>query len=595
LNDEPKEEEAKKLILGDDAIESFDTDWFDFQTPAVELGKKLYLISKSSGVCCGIIGSWGSGKSSFMKLTSEFVSNEYPKNVCVTWFTAWDPGGIEDLGDAMLYRLFNDIVEKNKELSDVFKELQEALGVRKSIRERARRMLGVVSKAVPEAGRVLDVADSLLEELDAPRKVQDSFKKLMDWLEKKDRTIFFFIDDIDRATGEQIRDLLSELKVYISHRRIVAVLGYDEDYIINALKAPTLPEGIDPNKYIEKIVTIKINLPLPSLNDQMSYASSLLKSMLDLDEKSINGIARFAVRLSLNNPRRLKNLILPFASALSSINYKERDIYNLLSIFIASAAATLGLILDDNIREAFDDGVEENIISSLREIAPKIPLRTKEIETLIELVNELNPHFNRGAISDLRLSSISSVVPRFIRPIPPSDTGFNWNVSLTLTPILSNATAKGFKIPFEIVESSTDVVIPANTKIEFNNLMDKEYFKLLVKNENYKITGYILSYDEGEIIILLTSLIEYRRRISPLQVIPRLIESCYSNCVYCVSEKNLALWIIDDKNILSDDYVKQCINQAKVISKSLKHSFVFQYTSFKKIELLIDFLLKFYA
>ena len=122
-----KPKKKTKLVHGDDAIESSEADWFDFETPARELAKQLYEISKSSGVCCGIIGSWGSGKSSFMKLMDEYVRKKLSSNVCVAWFIAWDPGGIEDLGDSMLYHLFHDIAGKNKALSSAFKKLQKAL------------------------------------------------------------------------------------------------------------------------------------------------------------------------------------------------------------------------------------------------------------------------------------------------------------------------------------------------------------------------------------------------------------------------------------------------------------------------------------
>lgn len=156
----------KKLVQGDDAIESFEADWFDFRTPAMQLAKQLYMISKSSGVCCGIVGPWGSGKSSFMKLMEEYIRKESSwKKVHIVWFTAWDPGGIQDLGEAMLYQFFRDVAGKNRKMGDAFKELQKALGIRRSFRERARRTLESVSEVLPATGRaVATVASGLLEE-----------------------------------------------------------------------------------------------------------------------------------------------------------------------------------------------------------------------------------------------------------------------------------------------------------------------------------------------------------------------------------------------------------------------------------------------
>ena len=235
-------EKDRVLILGDDAISTANADWFDFGLAARALADQLYTISKSSGVCCGILGCVGSGKSSFMKLIEEHATKTH--SVHVTWFTAWDPGGLHDIGDAMLYRLFSDVAEKEASLSDALKRLKEALGLRKSLRHRVGEALGAVSEATGVAQPLLDASSKLLLELDTPKRIQDSFQELVKWLDEKDQTVFLFVDDIDRASGEQILDLLSALKVYVSHRRIVGVIGYDEEYVLNAL-GPKVPPGID--------------------------------------------------------------------------------------------------------------------------------------------------------------------------------------------------------------------------------------------------------------------------------------------------------------------------------------------------------------
>jgi predicted KAP-like P-loop ATPase len=291
---------TKKLILGDDAIESSDADWLGFKISATELAKQLYEISKSSGVCCGILGRWGSGKSSFMKLMNEYIRKESGwKKVHIVWFTAWGPGGIQDLGDAMLYRFFQEVAGKRRETKGAFRELQVALRIRRSLKERIRQAIRDTSTALPPAPQAAATAVSgLIEELDAPLKVQRSFEKLMDWLEKEDRAVFFFIDDLCRATGEQIRDLLSELKLYISHRRIVAVLAYDEDYVLSALKPPVLPQGIDPKKYLEKIITIKRNVPVPRFDDVRIYAEHLIRSVSNLKKNEPEVAFHAAVSLA---------------------------------------------------------------------------------------------------------------------------------------------------------------------------------------------------------------------------------------------------------------------------------------------------------
>jgi hypothetical protein len=575
---EKSKEKPKKLVQGDDAIDDFEADWFDFKTPAVELTKQLYTISKSSGICCGIIGSWGSGNSSFMKLMDEYIRKEPSwKNVHRAWFTAWDPGGIQDSGDAMLYHFFSDVVGDNKDIAGAFKELQEALGIRRSFRERTRQALEGVSKALPETGQAaIAIAGGLL---DSSRKVQRSFERLMEWLEKEEQTVFFFIDDIDRATGEQIRDLLSELKLYVSHRRIIAVLGYDEDYVLGALKSPVLPQGIDPNKYIEKIVTVKRNVPIPTTRNLGVYAANLINSILDLPKHAeILGMA--AARLSFNNPRRLKNLILAFTQFALSLEYKKFEYIHLRSMLFATTAVNMGF-LDDKIMETMETGNEDDIVSAIREFAKKDPSKSKEANVLIEEVEKIKPEFVPHIVSELRLAGVLPSIYSSIESVSRHE-GFDW--SLSLTPILSSAAKRGFKLPPDIVESSNEIGIvpPAETEE-----LDIKYKELPLKRQStiQRIgkSNCVVSWNQNDMSVLLSS------TFSGLP--SRYLEPFFDECPYFTVEKTHILWLIDDNNSFLEDSLKRLIKRAQELSKGLKHPFIFQYTPSSKVRPLLEFLL----
>ena len=168
---------------------------------------------------------------------------------------------------------------------------------------------------------MLESVGAALEEVDTPRKIQQSFDAIVKWLNENNKTVFFFIDDLDRSTGEQIFDLLSELKVYVSHPRIVVVLAYDQEYILNALKT-SLPSGIDANKYLEKIVTIQRVLPRATKSHLQSIASAVLRSSLGIEVRDSELIGDHASELAFLNPRRLKRLLLTFVGSLPR-NWKK--------------------------------------------------------------------------------------------------------------------------------------------------------------------------------------------------------------------------------------------------------------------------------
>lgn len=462
-----KENSEKQIILGDDAVESPDTDWLNFNTPASKLAKQLFEVSKSSGVCCGIVGSWGSGKSSFMKLMENFVKNEYHDKVCVAWFTAWDPGGIEDLGDAMLYHFAHCIAREgdNKEISKAVKELDEALGLRRSGKTRARQVLNVLSKLSPEGGRqILKSAGAALEELDTPREVQQSFDKIVKWLKDNDRTAFFFIDDLDRSIGEQIFNLLSELKVYVSHPRIVAVLAYDEEYVLNALKT-SLPPGIDPNKYLEKIVTIRKVLPVATAEHLQLIASSILRSALKIEGNESAMLGGFATEFALRNPRRLKRLLLTYLSAIPKTlerEGKERIRAFRLSALIICAAAEMGLLKHKSLLDAIEGGSEEEILSCLKNIGEKELSEKQNADALATAVTYIEPDFRSGLITSLRFASYveeTAETPEKAEEKPSRD----WKT--TVGPVLIRAIHAGFQLNSKLALLSHDLVFSQQGKI----------------------------------------------------------------------------------------------------------------------------------
>jgi len=586
------EAKTKRLVLGDDAIRSFDADWLSFRRPATKLAEHLYKISKSSGICCGIVGPWGSGKSSFMKLMEEYIRKEsHWKKVHIVWFTAWDPGGIQDLGDAMLHHFFREVAGENRKMLKALNELREALRIRRSLRERVHRALEDVSEALPAPSRAATkVLSGLVGELDSPLKVQLSYEKLMKWLEDEGQTVFFFVDDVGRATGKQIRDLLSELKLYISHRRIVAVLAYDEDYVLKALKPPVLPIGIDPKRYLEKIVTIRRRVPTPSSRDFRIYAQNLIISDLKLEEELAQRLAVSALTLCGDNPRKLKSIILLFTQLLaSSVIEHENDLALLQSLLFTSATAYMSFLTDDNIRTAIEAGEEERIEEAINKFTEKEPSKRKEADNLIREISRLKPGFRPRTLTGLGLYERRGTLylgpdraPSRVR----SAEAFDWSVSFL--PILEGATKQGFKLPSEAATPSSEVVVGpvamiknVKTRYARGPMHVMRAVRRYLRND-----GWALSWNQHEMVILFTSSFASRRSAdSILRVI-------LNNSTYFAAQKCFILWVIDDVKMYKENDLRNYIERAQEMCKGLRNPFIFQYTLSSQINNLLRFLLK---
>jgi hypothetical protein len=574
----------KSVVLGDDPVPSMAYDWFTFGNSVVTLVSQLHTVSQTSGICCGIVGSWGTGKSSFMRMMEAHLREKY-RDCLIVWFTAWDPEGVGNLGDAMIYRFLSDISKDDKKLEGSFKELEKSLKIRKSNLDVACKALSSYSQVSPEpASKLLaGIGASLLTELDTPQRIKDIFKSLVEWLKNNKKVVFFFIDDLDRANGCQIRDILSELKVYISNPRIVAVLGFDDSYVNNALK-PVLPDGINPKMYLEKIVTLDLKIPQPTPNQLRSYSEQLIHSFVPgIPQTDLYNLGRMAGAFSNGNPRRLKSLILSFANSIISAKISLTSSYELRTALIVNAAYKVGLLEVGALRIALNEGVEDEIVDVLDELKTKIPEQEQDIETISNEIEYLSPNFASDMVNQLRLHAERSNVVKQKEKEPiqlPS-----WIKQIFL-PALSYGCKKGFLVDSEFggfrVEQNSDVrAITLQQFARETNAID------LVRGSIKESPVFIIE-GEQRILVFISSgfnqtIPSERFNREPFNTIRTLI----NNSPLIVKGKPVLIWAIDDINALENRNLKALVSKTELSSNGLKYPIMLRLTKQAKVEELL--------
>jgi hypothetical protein len=145
---------------------------------------------------------------------------------------------------------------------------------------------------------------------------------------------------------------------------------------------------------------------------------------------------------------------------------------------------------------------------------------------------------------------------------------------------------RGFKLPPETIESSNEIVISPLAKTES---MDTKYKELpeITQPIIKKIgkSNCIISWNKKNMTVLLTSTL-------PSEASPNyFVESFFTECPYFTVEKTHIFWLIDDRNIFPEDYLRRLIERAQKMSKGLKYPFIFQYTPSSKVRPLLEFLL----
>jgi hypothetical protein len=90
------------------------------------------------------------------------------------------------------------------------------------------------------------------------------------------------------------------LRLYLDRPGVGVVLGYEEKYVLEALKG-LLPSEVSPADYLQKIVTLRVSLPPPTFEALWEFATSLVSALpLHLNEDDCRGLIKWWAGPDLN-------------------------------------------------------------------------------------------------------------------------------------------------------------------------------------------------------------------------------------------------------------------------------------------------------
>ena len=197
----------------------------------------------------GLYGDWGAGKTTTINFVTRELEN-FPEagRPNVIRFNPWWFSGQEDLTRSFFKQLLA-AVEGQGLLSDTTLEL---LG------DFAR----LVSR-LPEPTAI--TVGSLLKLFLNAKRVQASDvvqlkNKLDRALGDQPRRFLVVMDDIDRLTAEEIRQMFRLVKSVADFPRVSYLLAFDKKVVVKALEGLQTVSG---EEYLEKIVQVAFELPLP--------------------------------------------------------------------------------------------------------------------------------------------------------------------------------------------------------------------------------------------------------------------------------------------------------------------------------------------
>ena len=220
------------------------------------LGRAIYECDAKDGFVIGIYGEWGSGKTSIINMAihtvDEICKGESIRPIIIK-FSPWNYSEQSSLISIFFKSLQNQIAMNGDDefKKKVGKALSDYAGAFDAL-----SVIPVLGPVVAALFKTLATAkgNDLMQEvnLDKARIV------LKDCLIKSGRKIIVIIDDIDRLTNMQIRDVFQLVKQVADFPNIIYLLAMDREIVCRALKEVHNVEG---NEYLEKIIQVSFEIP----------------------------------------------------------------------------------------------------------------------------------------------------------------------------------------------------------------------------------------------------------------------------------------------------------------------------------------------
>lgn len=272
--------------VADKPIEKADEDLLGRSDFAKQFGKSICEYDSKDGLVIGLYGKWGSGKTSIINMAISEIpvdKNEAQKAEKEKWysrlykrikkiFTSQKAEEEDQCHYPIIIRFSPwNYSDKNNLISLFFHELKNKLGVTKGEENK-----GKIGKAISQYSDIIDV--SLLIPVVGPAiapilktiskskgaklmqapSLDEAKEKLCKALEDFNHKIIVFIDDIDRLTTPQIKDIFQLVKQVGDFPNIIYVLTMDREIVCNALSEY---HNIDGDEYLKKIVQVSFEVP----------------------------------------------------------------------------------------------------------------------------------------------------------------------------------------------------------------------------------------------------------------------------------------------------------------------------------------------
>ncbi|MDF0513458.1 P-loop NTPase fold protein [Agromyces sp. H3Y2-19a] len=234
----------------DHPITSSDQDVLGRAVVARDFAHSVRELDASQGVVVGVLGAWGHGKSSFVNLMREEFA-EAPE-LPVIEFNPWVFSGNQQLTDVFFREVAAELRLKDQSKFGAIAEGLDKYGDVLS-------PLAVIPWFGSWFDRAFKATKAAATWWNDRKKGSRTFREtISDALKQLDQPVVVVIDDIDRLTTNEIRDIFKLVRLTASFPNVIYVLAFDRRRVEHALNE----DGVPGRAYLEKILQLSFDLPM---------------------------------------------------------------------------------------------------------------------------------------------------------------------------------------------------------------------------------------------------------------------------------------------------------------------------------------------
>lgn len=398
------------MYFSDEPITKSEDDQLGREGFARILAQSLVNLKVTDTFTIGLFGKWGSGKTSIINMTLHELDNiqresKEENKIVVVKFEPWNFSSTDQLLSQFFIRLSSELKSKKDEnlttIADALDEYSEGFELLKAIPS-----VGGVLTLLGKAGA--KAISKKLKKGDNSKDIQKQKKYIIDLLSKQSKRILVVIDDIDRLSNEQIRQVFQLIASVARFPNTMYLLVFDKDIVVEALKKVQEGNGED---YLEKIIQMPIQIPdaqKASIRNALYEKLNLIiqeYGELSFQQERWDRLFRYCIDPFTDNLRVVNRLCNSVRFKLTTV-YSEIDFFDMIAISAIeialpqvyewikkNKAALTGLIDVTSFSFLHDRSQKELSLHYRSEILDLVNNDQGKLESAINCLSRLFPYF----------------------------------------------------------------------------------------------------------------------------------------------------------------------------------------------------------